>query len=107
MVGGGGLASGSRDGTLRLFTMQEESGDELRVIHVKGFGRALAWSPCGGVLAEAGPAPNILMHDMRGRQDEVNRRLLDHHDKVTSVAFSKHGRFLASVSLELWVDERG
>ena len=104
---GGLLASGSSDGTIRLW----ESGtwENIRIMGDGSYGiLSVAWSPGGGMLAAGGMDAHISLWDPeRGTYDTLE----GHKGAITSLSFSKGGDLLGSKSrdnsLRLWCPKTG
>ena len=102
------LASGSRDGTIRLW--EPVTGRKMRTLrgHTGGV-RSVAFSPDGGILASGGEDDLVLIWDVTTGQ--VLHTLRGHTWRVTSVAFSPDGETLASGSYDdtvrLWDTKTG
>lgn len=97
------VASGSRDGCVRLYSSR--SGTVRRVL--RGHSADvfdLAWSPDGRLLATTSADKSLLLWDVRAAK--VLRRLKGHTVAVLRVRFAPDGRVLASRSedggLSLW-----
>jgi hypothetical protein len=102
------LATGSWDGTIRLWLVGEtESSAVLDGHGDKVF--AVAWSPDGTALASGGADGQIILWDVE--TGEQIRSFEGHTDGVPSLAFSPDGEQLVSASndgtLRLWDVERG
>ncbi|MBM4072136.1 MAG: hypothetical protein FJ271_24900 [Planctomycetes bacterium] len=93
--GGDLLASASKDGTVRLWDVN--NGQQRKVFEGhKEPVVALAFSPAGKVLASASHDGTVRLWDIgNGRENHV---LNGHKDSVVAVAFSPDGRLLASAS---------
>ena len=99
------LASGSPDGTIRLWDVA--SGQLVRTLegHTGWWVTSVAFSPDGRLLASGSWNSTIIrLWDVASGQ--LVRTLEGHTDEVTSVAFSPDGRLLASGSgdgtVRLW-----
>src|SRR5258706_6248357 len=88
------LASGSYDGTIRLWN--RETGEELRVFEAKGEHiKAVAFSPDGKLLA-GGSDSSVRVFDVRTGTEKLKS---EEQGEVTSIAFSTDGKYLASGSI--------
>jgi len=96
------LASGSGDGTIRLWDLRarKRSGEPLDA-HA-GSVLSVAFSPDGTTLASAGSDGTVRLWDARTRR-QVGQPLRGHTDTVLSIAFSPDGRTLASGSYDATV----
>ncbi len=90
------LASGSADGTVKLWAVP--SGLELYSLagHNSGV-TSVAFSPDGNTLASGSADYSVKLWDVKGRREYSS--LLGHTGIIVSVAFSPDGRTLASTSL--------
>jgi WD40 repeat protein len=97
------LASGSHDGTIKLWEVA--SGSLVRTLtgHTSTV-RSVAFSPDGRLLASGSADETIKLWDVASGREV--RTLSGHTDRVWSVAFSPDGRLLASGSydrtIKLW-----
>ena len=91
------LASGSSDGTVRVW--DAATGEELRVVgnHAGGV-MSVAWSPDGTRLASGSADKSLQVWD--AATGEQLRVLTGHTDTVASVAWSPDGTLLASGSAD-------
>ncbi|ADP85121.1 WD40 repeat domain-containing serine/threonine protein kinase [Pseudofrankia inefficax] len=110
--GGGVLASGGADGTVRRWRLAEEApgpdvaiplGEPLR--GHEGRVLAVAYAPDGTALATAGSDHTVRVWrqpavEATGPSARMPAIGLGHTDQVTAVAFSPLGRFLATGSLD-------
>ncbi len=89
------LASGSDDGTIKLWDMA--SGKEVSTLtgHSEGVTR-VAYSPDGKTLASASVDTTIKLWDIASGKEITT--LTGHSNEVTSVAYSPDGKMLASGS---------
>ena len=100
---GGTLASGSRDGTVKLW--EATSGKLIRTLEGhKGVVYSVAFDPSGGTLASASYDHTVKLWEVtRGK---LLRTLEGHTGSVSSVAFDPSGGTLASASydntVKLW-----
>ena len=92
------LASGSRDGTLRLWklTVGESTPRSLALHGHTADVQAVAFSPDGRTLASASRDKTIRLWNVHS--GEHYKTLYGHADSVTSLAFSPDGKTLASAS---------
>jgi serine/threonine protein kinase len=110
------IASGSRDGTVRLWNM--ETGDLIKTISVQGnFINTVAFSPNGSIIASGigwvgkfgGTGGEVRLWD--NKTGNLLRTLVGHEGVVLSVAFSPNGQTLASTgmddTLRLWNPQTG
>ena len=98
------LASGSDDGTARLWDIEtrRQVGEPLR--SRGGNVWSVAFSPNGKILATGSDDGTVRLWDVESRQPPVE--LHGHHDRVRSVAFGRGGSMLATASddktVRLW-----
>src|SRR5262249_14894284 len=91
------LASGSRDGTVRLWDVK--TGDLRRTLGVHtGDVYAVAFAPDGRLLATGGGDRTVRLWDVRTAR--VIRMLEGHGDIIRSVAFAPDQRTLASAGVD-------
>ena len=103
------LASGSDDGTVRLWDLSGTSPTASVLTGHTHWVRSVAFSPDGGHLASGSEDRTVRLWDLSGTSPTASV-LTGHTDWVRSIAFSPDGRHLASGSadrtLRLW-DLRG
>lgn len=92
---GNTVASGSYDGTIRLWNVATRAQSGELAGH-QGFVAALAYSPGGHQIASGSEDHTIRLWDV-GSRKEI-RRINGHQDRVNSVCFSPDGKLLASGS---------
>ena len=104
---GGVLASGSKDGTLRLWDVK--TGELKRTLKQIEIEISVAFSPDGATLASGNWARTVRLWD--AETGELKRELTGHTGVVHSVAFSPDGKLLASgskdMTVRLWAVETG
>jgi len=89
------LASGSHDGTIRLW--DSDSGQLIRIlIGHTGIVNSIAWSPGGSRLATGGADGTVILWDLATGQ--VLRTFNEPPDEVLSLAWSPKSTALAAVS---------
>ncbi|MFM8931671.1 MAG: WD40 repeat domain-containing protein, partial [Gemmataceae bacterium] len=90
---GTSVASGSRDGSVRLWEVP--TGRELaQLLAHQGEVRALTHSPDGDFLLTAGDDREVKLYDLN--KQEVVQRFTGHQEPVTALAFSADGRLVAT-----------
>jgi WD40 repeat protein len=92
------VATGSRDGTVRLWSVPD--GKQQRVLSATGMGpvRTIAFSLDGKLLGAAGDDRVIRVFDLK--TSRVVTRMDGSPDAVLSIAFSPHASILASAGLD-------
>lgn len=94
------LASGSRDGTIRLWKVSWEDrkpvADQIRILRRTGVAvRSVAFDPSGQWIAAAGADGQVRLWNL-WEQDQGPTVLKGHRKEAMSVVFSPSGRWLAS-----------
>lgn len=94
--GGQVLASGSYDGTVRLWNMTTRQ--QAALLEHTGRVVSVAFSPDGKTLATASDGDQLQLWNLATRQKEAAATLAGHASGVESIAFSPDGETLASGS---------
>lgn len=96
---GNTLASGSYDGTLRLWDVQsgQPIGEPLQ--GHSGFIRGIAFSPDGKTIASGGDDNAVILWDVETQQP-IGLPLIGHSNTVYNLAFSPDGKLLATASFD-------
>ncbi len=98
------IASGGRDGTIRLWDLDGKQLNESWVGGEEGIS-AVAIAPEGDYIASGGEDNKVQLWDRKGN----SKVLGEHEDDVLAVAFSPDGRYLVSGSkdktIRLWTRE--
>ena len=90
------VATGSRDGDVRLWDVQTGSAKGVPLLH-RAAVNSVAFSPSGKLLASGSDDRTILLWDVETQQ-QMTRPLEGHAEAVSSVVFSPDGLQLASIA---------
>jgi WD40 repeat protein len=95
------LASGSSDGTLLLWNVEDHQPISQLTGHTAGV-QSVAFSPDGKKLASGGSDGTLILWDV-ATHEALGPTLTNHTDQVTTLAFSPDNRMLASGSRDTTV----
>ena len=90
---GTAVASGSRDGSVRVWEVP--TGRELAQLPAhQGEVRAIAYSPDGDYLLTAGDDREVRLWDLK--KQEISQRFAGHQEPITALAISADGKMVAT-----------